>query len=158
MSIGLSDELEKLMAPLFRALPVESAMPNLLPRGKAPETVYKLAEAIEPELESAELKAALWLYVDDINRSHKICQDIPNHRGSFLHAIVHRREGDFGNSKYWFKQAGHCPIYVSGYDPVRLVDAVSAARGNDIAALVDLQRKEWVEMFKFCATQAGEEK
>jgi hypothetical protein len=158
MPIGVSEELEELMDPLFQALPVDAAMPNLLPRSKAPETVYKLAEAIEPNLRSDELKAALWLYVDDIDRSHKICQDIPNHMGSYLHAIVHRREGDFGNSKYWFRQAGHCPISISGYDPVRLVDAVSAARGNDIASLVELQRKEWVEVFKFCANSLEEEK
>jgi len=41
---------------------------------------------------------------------------------------------------------------------VRLVDAVSAARGNDIASLVELQRKEWVEVFKFCANSLEEEK
>ena len=148
-------DVQALMAPLFAELPLEQAMPNLLPQRKAAGKAYELAEAIEPKLPSRELKAGLWLYVDDIDRSHQICQDIPNQMGSFWHAIVHRREGDFSNSKYWLRQAGGSPIEMPGYAPVRLVDAVSVARGDD-PALLDLQRREWQEMFRHCAEQAEE--
>ena len=154
----LPEKLAKLMAPLFKEHPLSASMGSLLPKSRAPEKVYKIAESVESGLPTAELRAGLWLYVDDIDRSHKICQDISNTVGAFWHGVVHRREGDFGNSKYWFHQAGRLPFSIPGYDPARLVDAVSAARGNELATLVALQRKEWMEMFTYCANEAAQEK
>src|SRR5687767_6605154 len=39
--------------------------------------------------------AGLWLLFDELERAHRIVQEIPTPTGSFWHAIVHRREGDF---------------------------------------------------------------
>src|SRR5262245_23958752 len=46
--------------------------------------------------------AALWLWHDWLDPAHRIVQAIETASGSFWHAIIHRREGDFGNSKYWY--------------------------------------------------------
>jgi len=75
-----------------------------------------LAEAFAPgkivDQEMAEAcVAGLWLMYDDLDRSHTISQSIETPTGSYWHAIMHRREGDFGNSKYWFHRVGKHRIF-----------------------------------------------
>jgi hypothetical protein len=55
--------------------------------------------------------AGLWLFWDFLDKSHALSQSIDNATGSFWHAIMHRREGDFSNSKYWFHRVGSHPAY-----------------------------------------------
>ena len=55
------------------------------------------------------LVGALWLWHDDLETSHGIFQDADTPTGSLWHAILHRREGDFGNAKYWYSRAGRHP-------------------------------------------------
>ena len=52
----------------------------------------------------------LLIWNDDIPAAHPIAQDIENDTGSYWHAIVHRREGDFSNARYWFRRAGRHPV------------------------------------------------
>lgn len=56
------------------------------------------------------LEAGLWLLAGDLERSHAISQDHGSAEGSFWHGIMHRREGDYGNSKYWFRRVGMHPV------------------------------------------------
>src|SRR4051812_10151891 len=51
------------------------------------------------------LNAALWILADNLHESHTICQNIPTIHGSAWHALLHRREADFSNSKYWWRRA-----------------------------------------------------
>src|SRR5262245_35001335 len=55
--------------------------------------------------------AGLWLYHDFLDESHSISQDLHTVEGSYWHAIMHRREPDYWNSKYWFRRVGDHPIY-----------------------------------------------
>ncbi|HUP81361.1 MAG TPA: hypothetical protein VM260_22610 [Pirellula sp.] len=50
------------------------------------------------------ITAMLWLRIGVIDKSHEIVQEGRTPIASYLHGIVHRMEGDFWNSKYWFKQ------------------------------------------------------
>lgn len=52
------------------------------------------------------LLAGLWLWQDYLDEAHEICQKIETASGSWWHAILHRREGDFSNAKYWYARAG----------------------------------------------------
>lgn len=87
--------------------------------------------------------AALWLYHDFLDESHEISQELHTPAGSLLHGMMHRREPDAWNSKYWFRQVGDHPVYAEiaaaakelGYgngkwDPMRFVDDCEAARGK----------------------------
>lgn len=42
----------------------------------------------------------------DWNRAHEIAQDDPSANGAWVHAYLHRKEGDQWNASYWYKRAG----------------------------------------------------
>jgi len=53
---------------------------------------------------------ALWLH-GFLDESHQIVQKNSSSEASYWHALVHRSEGDFANSMYWFGKVGRHPIY-----------------------------------------------
>ena len=59
----------------------------------------KIPESSKPLLRSAGL-----LWHDHLDASHTISQGIETRDGSWLHGIMHRREPDYGNAKYWFRR------------------------------------------------------
>lgn len=151
--LNLPQEIAEVCAPLFLAVPWEHAMPHLL--GSYPhhrETVEAILAVPVMQMNPA-LSAGLWLYVDNLERSHAVSQSLPDPTGAFWHGIMHRREGDFSNSRYWMHRAEAHPL-LSGFempDPVELVRAVSEAKGTDDPALVARQRTEWATLFQWCA-------
>jgi len=92
----------------------------------------------------------LWLYVDDLGRSHEVSQGILTPLGSAWHGVMHRREGDFWNSKYWFRKAGDISA-LRGMDPSAFVDRVEQTYKNNPPELLDYQRKEWQALFESSA-------
>src|SRR5256714_1764231 len=60
--------------------------------------------------EADALLSGLWLRYDWLDESHRISQGIESPTGSWWHAIMHRREGDFSNSKYWYARCENHPI------------------------------------------------
>src|SRR3954447_8004303 len=72
--------------------------------------------------------AGLWLWHDGLNESHEISQALPSATGSFWHAIMHCREGDFSNAKYWYARCRSHPVIGQlAYDPDDFVDDVARA-------------------------------
>lgn len=54
-----------------------------------------------------DLLTALWYDAKgDWNKSHKITQDINGTNAAWVHAYLHRKEGDSGNASYWYSRAG----------------------------------------------------
>ncbi|MGC1241786.1 MAG: hypothetical protein WA874_09360 [Chryseosolibacter sp.] len=43
---------------------------------------------------------------NDWEQAHNIAQDIQSSEGSWIHAYLHRKEGDQGNAAYWYHRAG----------------------------------------------------
>lgn len=52
------------------------------------------------------LKSAWYDAKGDWEASHNIAQDMQDTMGSWLHAYLHRKEGDKFNAGYWYRQAG----------------------------------------------------
>ena len=44
------------------------------------------------------------------DHAHKIAQDIDDPAGAWVHAYLHRREGDEANAAYWYRHAGK-PVF-----------------------------------------------
>jgi hypothetical protein len=50
---------------------------------------------------------ALWhAGKDQWTRAHEIAQDIDDETGAWVHAYLHRVEGDTANAAYWYRRAG----------------------------------------------------
>ncbi len=146
--MNLPPAIAEACQPLFDALPLDQAMPNLV--GTSPKHTALVEEILRsPALENLPtLAAGLWLYVDDLDRSHVISQSIKDKTGSYWHAIMHRREGDFSNSRYWHNRAAEHPLLTYGDGLVREVEQ---AHGQDTPSAVARQREEWKALFEWCA-------
>jgi hypothetical protein len=42
----------------------------------------------------------------DWARAHEVAQDVEDPTGAWVHAYLHRKEGDEGNAAYWYRRAG----------------------------------------------------
>jgi len=117
--------------------------------------------------------SALWLYHDFLDESHAISQEIDTPAGGYWHGIMHRREPDADNAKYWFRRVGTHPIFdalaieagllkvrasgVSGWDPFEFVDQCEKHRGTNGQTelkLRQLQQTEWALLFDRCFRNA----
>src|SRR5579863_2668503 len=51
--------------------------------------------------------AALWHDArGDFDRAHQLAQGDEGGRGDWVHAYLHRKEGDAANADYWYRRAG----------------------------------------------------
>ncbi len=68
--------------------------------------VASVSEAHPPVSISAYLQALWYDAKGDWDASHDIVQDLPDAKASWIHAYLHRKEGDNGNARYWYSRAG----------------------------------------------------
>ena len=52
------------------------------------------------------LQALWWAAKGDWDQAHKIVQDEDTADAAWVHAYLHRVEGDLGNAGYWYRRAG----------------------------------------------------
>lgn len=61
----------------------------------------------QPPVKISPLLKALWYDgKEDWHSSHNVAQDIHDRNGSWVHAYLHRKEGDISNARYWYSMAG----------------------------------------------------
>src|SRR5262245_18932256 len=100
--------LPRRTCPLGPGQPNRAAQDRL--RALTPETLLPGRNVVDSGMAQACL-AGLWLYHDFLRESHAISQEIHTPSGSFWHGILHRREGDYDNAKYWFRRVGKHAVF-----------------------------------------------
>ena len=115
------------------------------------------------------VRGGLLYALDAIDEAHKIFQDSPGDLGSYWHGMVHRREGDFDNARYWFRRAGVLPMFDElhsaacnhsatmarqpNWDPYLFTGECEQARFGETESLLELaalQRVEFEILFGYC--------
>ena len=132
---------------------------------------------------AAACRAGLWLLFDFLDDSHRISQEIDAPEGAYWHALMHRREEDFSNSKYWFRRVGRHPVFgplrlaareaagdaehpsagflttQTAWDPFTFVDLCEASLSEDAPSeklCRRIQQAEWQLLFEHCYRSAVE--
>jgi hypothetical protein len=170
-----------------------AAYQQLVVSGGGRESAAALLRALKPEQllirplvsrpDADAMLAGLWLWHDWLDSSHTISQSLSNSTGSFWHAIMHRREGDFSNAKYWYARCTSHPVLQTmtpfvndilhplpadkaylrltqgGWNPNAFVDLAEELhrRPSDArhGATVALQKLEWRLLFDHCTRAAA---
>ena len=100
------------------------------------------------------IKAALFLWNDEFDLAHEAAQEAENHDGSYWHAILHRREPDYSNARYWYDRAGDHPVFgemqtcFTGWSPASFVAGCQREKSAEkIKPLLAMQVKEFELLF-----------
>ncbi|TVR48876.1 MAG: hypothetical protein EA425_13520 [Puniceicoccaceae bacterium] len=65
------------------------------------------ASAQQPDSAWPAAVRALWWHArGDWSKAHDVCQEDKGSDGSWVHAMLHREEGDESNAAYWYDRAG----------------------------------------------------
>ena len=149
-----------IFGPLQAAAPLNELGPGRPERGVEQRlAAISLAEAFKPaKIVNSEMAqgclAGLWLMYDFLDRSHEISQSLDTPTGSYWHGILHRREPDYGNAKYWFRHVGQHPIYEPLAEAARKL-AIEAAVDRAAAFLADQTEWDPCQFVDLCAAAAS---
>ena len=84
-----------------------------------------LSTSTPPNFGNPLLKALWYDAKGDWNASHNIAQDVHSEDGSWVHAYLHRKEGDDGNASYWYHLAKRkMPLLTLGQEWEQIVLAL----------------------------------
>ncbi len=68
-----------------------------------------LTRSAPPDDMGGALQALWWAAKGDWDRAHKLVMGADGRDAAWVHAYLHRVEGDIGNARYWYGRAGHPP-------------------------------------------------
>lgn len=144
-------------------LSTESALPELVPPGNSDRPAWliegleasagrRFGCAVKSEPDGTALTAGVWQMNGFLDQSHELAQSVEgkgkNRAGDYWHAIMHRREPDYSNAKYWLRRVGQ-----HGIHPflARDADDILSACGSADAprwrsALTQKGRQKWDAM------------
>jgi hypothetical protein len=63
-------------------------------------------QASPPDGLSVPLQALWWAGKDDWDKAHTLVMEASGAEAAWVHAYLHRVEGDLPNARYWYAQAG----------------------------------------------------
>jgi hypothetical protein len=101
-------------------------LPLLVPKQPGPEsnwlrehlanfTLSEFGAAAAPKVDEIAMRAGFFQWHDFLEEGHELSQSIEGdgayQLGDYWHAIMHRREPDYSNAKYWFRRIGYQPIW-----------------------------------------------
>jgi hypothetical protein len=76
-------------------------------------TLPEFRDSVSQDVPPCELNLALlglwWDAKGDWTKAHESAQEDEGAAGSWVHAYLHRKEGDASNAGYWYRRAGKSP-------------------------------------------------
>lgn len=160
----LDQSIGQVLPEELRSILIQAPLPGLGGEPLCSATSANIQAWLDQQRLHHSLTAAgLWLLAGELDKSHAVSQRIETAEGSFWHGIMHRREGDFGNSKYWMKRVGKHPVleelaarmpdYRSSVDFVDFCERVVTESGPERDKAVEIQWTEWQLLFQYCWNQ-----
>ncbi len=124
--------------------------------------------ALEPGAPLALVRAGLFYYHNALEDSHKGSARTEGDMAAYWHGMVHRREGDFENARYWMRRAGEQPVFQemqgrasdgsphmsrqSNWDPFLFINLCEQFKYGEYSykkEIGHLQRAEFAAMFDY---------
>ena len=167
-----------------RLLSQEDLLKTLTPKAPLDRDLVRAVQASSNDVLAGEkiladaemfalVKGGLLYALDALPEAHAIFQDASDDIGSYWHGMLHRREGDFDNARYWFRRAGTLAFFSeahraasahsetmarqSNWDPYLFTGQCEQVRfgNNDLTAEMQaLQRVEFDAIFDYCWRQS----
>lgn len=108
----MKEKLERIVQRLSERKEAQPLVPSEIWDSAVEQQIGGLDwEGREEETAVKAAMAGLYLLNDSLDASHSYAQQIEyDATGAYWHGIMHRMERDYGNSKYWFVQAGNHPV------------------------------------------------
>ncbi len=118
------------------------------------------------------VRGGLLYALDAIHEAHVYFQEASGDLAAYWHGMMHRREGDFDNARYWFRRAGTQPFFAvahsaaaphspdmarqASWDPYLFTGQCEQAKfgAENVAELLALQRVEFDAAFDYTWRQA----
>ena len=119
------------------------------------------------------VRGGLFYALDALPEAHAIFQEASDDPGAYWHGMLHRREGDFDNARYWFRRAGVLPFFAevhreacahseamarqANWDPYLFAGQCEQVRFGDAdlaGEMQALQRVEFDAIFDYCWRQS----
>lgn len=115
------------------------------------QEIQRVLSSCYPASETRELlRALLLLWNDHHDEAHALVQARENSDGNLIHAILHRREPDYSNAKYWFHRVGRHASYEPLLAEVKVLLG-KAGQAVELTRLVDRRRWDPEAFVDLCA-------
>ncbi len=90
----------------------KTELPALAPAEPLPERDWLRKRLYEAAPAGSALLAGLLQVHDYLDESHSVSQNMEDTAlGDHWHGIMHRREPDYSNAKYWYRRIGQSPLF-----------------------------------------------
>jgi hypothetical protein len=121
---------------------------------------HEISRANGPQASCA--RGLLLLAAGDLDRAHRMVQEISTTNAAYIHGVIHRIDDDFNNARYWFRGAGMHPAGPEMYrraavcsptvarcsiwDPIQVTDMVETSRTagvtDELRAILTIEFEE----------------